>query len=182
MASDSSTGKYVSRYRYLTPEDAKHFLEHGWLRIPNAIKACYIDSWMSDLWARMGYDEKDKSTWHTEFTHLPRHREVRAEDFAPRAWDAICDLVGGEDKLDPIRERWYGDQFICNFGTVARTTQDSVELPQDRTSWHIDNDWFRQFLDSTGVALTIVHCFTDIPPRGGGTFLCEDGIKGTYYC
>jgi hypothetical protein len=27
------------------------------------------------------------------------------------------ELVGGEDKIDPIRERYHGDQFIINFGS-----------------------------------------------------------------
>jgi len=35
---------------------------------------------------------------------------------------------------------------------------------------------YRHFLDSSGNALTIIACFTDIPERGGGTALCEDGI------
>lgn len=48
--------------------------------------------------------------------------------------------------------------------------------PQDATGWHIDNDYFRHFLDSSSNALTIINCFTDIPPRGGGTFLAEDGM------
>ena len=51
----------------------------------------------------------------------------------------------------------------------------STSISPDR---HHDNDWYRQFLDSSGNALTIVHCFTDVPPRGGGTWLAEDGIEG----
>ncbi len=42
----------------------------------------------------------------------------------------------------------------------------------------LDCSRYRQFLDSSGNALTIIACFTDVPPRGGGTALCEDGIKG----
>jgi len=34
------------------------------------------------------------------------------------------------------------------------------------------------FLDSSGDALTVIHCFSDIPKRGGGTWLAEDGIAG----
>jgi hypothetical protein len=52
----------------------------------------------------------------------------------------------------------------------------NVTQPLNR---HHDNDWYRQFLDSSGNALTIIHCFTDIPPRGGGTWLCEDGLAGS---
>lgn len=34
------------------------------------------------------------------------------------------------------------------------------------------------FLDSSSTALTVVHCFSDVPKDGGGTWLCEDGLKG----
>lgn len=53
------------------------------------------------------------------------------------------------------------------------TTLTSSRCPYCR---HHDNDWYRQFLDSSGNAITVIHCFTDIPPRGGGTYLCEDGL------
>jgi hypothetical protein len=36
---------------------------------------------------------------------------------------------------------------------------------------------YRQFLDASGNALTLIFCFTDIPANGGGTCLNEDGIK-----
>lgn len=40
-----------------------------------------------------------------------------------------------------------------------------------------DASRYRQFLDSSGNALTVICCFTDVPANGGGTSLCEDGIK-----
>ena len=40
------------------------------------------------------------------------------------------------------------------------------------------NAQYRLFLDSSGNAMTVVHCFTDIPARGGGTWLCEDAVPG----
>lgn len=36
-------------YKYLTPEDAEHFLAKGWLCVPGAIEQEYIDRWMKDL-------------------------------------------------------------------------------------------------------------------------------------
>ena len=165
-------------YKYLTPEDVDHFLTRGWLRVPGAIKEEYIDKWMQDFWPRVDYDEHDKSTWHTEYLHLPRHREVPAEEFAPEAWNKIIEVVGGEDRIDPIRERYYGDAFIINFGTEEKAKQKVDSPPSEKKGWHIDDDWYRLFLDSTGNAITVIHCFTDIPPRGGGTYLAEDGIKG----
>jgi hypothetical protein len=50
-------------------------------------------------------------------------------------------------------------------------------LQRTRQNHSSDARRYRQFLDSSGNALTIIHCFTDIPANGGGTALCEDGIK-----
>ena len=167
-------------YKHLTPSDVDHFLTHGWLRVPGAIEPRYIDRWVRDLWARVGYDEHDRSTWHTEYLHLPRHREVPAEEFAPEAWAKIAEICGGEGRIDPERERWYGDAFIVNFGSEENTKADKVFVPPTQVGWHSDDDWHRLFLDSAGTALTLIHVFTDIPERGGGTCLCEDGIAGQH--
>jgi hypothetical protein len=58
----------------------------------------------------------------------------------------------------------------------SQTQQGGERKPQENTGWHIDNDYFRHFLDSSSNALTIINCFTDILPRGGGTVVAEDGI------
>jgi hypothetical protein len=86
-------------------------------------------------------DANDKTTWNTEYLKLPRHREEKAEEVCPEAWEKMCELVGGEEMVDPVRERYYGDQFIVNFGTeeLARSKAkvDYHALP----GWHCDNDW-----------------------------------------
>jgi len=163
-------------YKFLTPQEADHFLTHGWLKVPNAIMPEYIDAWMADFWVRTGYDEHDKTTWKDEYLHLPHHRQVRHDQFCPEAWNKILDICGGEARIDPEREGWIGDNFIANFGSEARSKSQFENSPKEKKGWHFDNDWYRHFLDSSGTALTIVHCFTDIPPHGGGTWLCEDGI------
>lgn len=167
----------MREYKHLTPEERQHFVEHGWLRVPGAIKPKYIQEWMENIWVRLGWDKDDKSTWTEEYLKMPRHREVPTSEFCPEAWAKMCEIVGGEEKIDPVRERYYGDQFILNFGSERWKTEESPS-PKDATSWHHDNDWYRQFLDSSGNAMTIIHCFTDVPERGGGTLVCEDGIKG----
>jgi len=166
----------VREYKHLSPEERQHFVEHGWLRVPGAIKQKYIDEWMKDLWVRLGWDPEDKSTWKDAYYKMPRHREVPTDEFCPEAWAKMCEIVGGEDKIMKNRERYYGDQFICNFG--SEDMKDETHSYPDLKGWHTDNDWYRQFLDSSGNALTIIHCFTDVLPNGGGTALCEDGIKG----
>jgi hypothetical protein len=166
------------QYQYLSDEERAHFLEHGWLRVPGAINPKYLDEWMADLWTRLDYSPTDKSTWKDTYVKLPRHREVPVSDFCPDAWNKMVEIVGGEELIDPVRERYHGDQFIINFGNEQLTKTGRDRRPQEATNWHTDNDWYRQFLDSSGNALTIIHCFTDIPEFGGGTLIAEDGIKG----
>jgi len=166
-------------FKHLTPEDVEHFLKKGWIKVPGAIKKEYIDKWVRDLWPRMDMDPNDKSTWTSEYYHTLRQREVPAEEIAPEAWHKIVELAGGEHMIDPDRERNNGDNFIINFGTAEKAAEPEREyLPQNKSGWHTDDDWYRQLLDSTGNAMTVIHCWVDIPARGGGTYLCEDGIKG----
>jgi len=103
------------KYTHLTPSDISHFLEHGWLHVPSAIKPQYVSSWMSDFWVRIGWDPEDASTWTESYLKMPRHREVRCEEFCPEAWAKMCEIVGGEELVDEVRERWYGKQIICLF-------------------------------------------------------------------
>ena len=139
---------YTPTYEHLTAAEAEHFLTKGWLCVPGAIKQEYIDTWMKDLWTRIGYDEADKTTWKDEYLHLPRHREVSAEEFAPAAWGKIIDICGGADRIDPVRERYYGDAFIINFGTEARTRDETEFRPETSVGWHTDDDWVSIIIDS----------------------------------
>ena len=52
--------------------------------------------------------------------------------------------------------------------------------PKNLKGWHTDDDWYRMFLDSTGCAITVIHCFADIPEHVGWTILCEGGIEGKH--
>ena len=85
-------------------------------------------------------------------------------------------MVGGVENIDPKRDRWFGDQFIVNFGNKDLVGTDWN--PQTSKGWHTDNDFFRQFLDSGELVLTVICLFTDSDALGGPTVVCEDGIKG----
>ncbi|EJT97058.1 hypothetical protein DACRYDRAFT_59431 [Dacryopinax primogenitus] len=161
-------------YSALTPEDQQHFLTHGWIHLQNACRPEALDYLLEHFWTRMGADPKDKSTW-PKYSKMPRHREVKNEDFFNEwAWKAICEIVGGEDRIDAVRERYQGDQFIFNGGGDERKTND----PRLLSGWHTDNDWYRQFITASGNALTLIVLFSDVPSGGGGTWVAEDGIAG----
>ena len=170
-------GKANPKYKHLTSEDAEHFLQHGWLRVEGSMDPQLTDQWVNDLWTRIGYDPNDPKTWHSEYLHLPRHREIPAAEFCPEAWAKAVELCGGDEMVHPYRERFYGDAFIVNFGSEG-TEKIGKDDPRSRDGWHVDDDWYRCFLDSGGNAMTVILCFSDIPERGGGTWVCEDGLQG----
>ncbi|EJU02665.1 hypothetical protein DACRYDRAFT_106728 [Dacryopinax primogenitus] len=164
------------KYEFLIQEQREHFLEHGWLLVPNSIPKENIDWWMKDVWTRLGYDPQDPSTWEEETIWMPRHRDMLTKDFSPNAWKAMCELVGGEERIDTVRNAYSGDQFIVNLGTEYWRDHDAD--PRVQPNWHIDGDWYRHFLDSGEGALVVIQVYTDILPRGGGTYICEDGLPG----
>lgn len=69
----SSTGRAtmaVAEYKYLTPEQREHFLQHGWVKIPKAVKEEYLRAFTENVWVRLGYDPDDKATWTKEKVSL----------------------------------------------------------------------------------------------------------------
>ena len=42
--------------------------------------------------------------------------------------------------------------------------------------WHKDGSYFRHFLDSREQALLVVLLWSDVAPRGGGTFIAPDSV------
>ncbi|GBE81529.1 hypothetical protein SCP_0312580 [Sparassis crispa] len=162
-------------YKFLTPEQRAHFLENGWVRITKAVPENIIRRFTENVWVRLGYDPNDTTTWQKEKIHMPRHREIPTRDFMPRAWGAMCELLGGEDRIDPTLFESCGDSLIVNLGSEEWTKRNIN--PKDLGNWHIDGDWFTHFLDSGEQGLTVIVLYNDIKPRGGGTYIAPDGIK-----
>ncbi|KDQ06571.1 hypothetical protein BOTBODRAFT_121296 [Botryobasidium botryosum FD-172 SS1] len=170
----------MKEYKYLSAQQREHFLEHGWVRIPNAIPKEHVELFSSNVWIRLGYDPEDKSTWKQEKVHMPRHRQIPTKDFAPIAWGAMCELLGGEDRVATHIDIAYtsGDSLICNFGSEYWENHDIS--PRDFDNWHVDGDWFTHFLDSPEQGLVVIQLYNDIIPRAGPTWIVEDGLS--YVC
>ncbi|KAI0041388.1 hypothetical protein FA95DRAFT_1565428 [Auriscalpium vulgare] len=158
----------------LTPFQRAQFLEHGWVRIEGGVPPANIAHFSENVWVRLGYDPDDKSTWQKEKIHMPRHRQIPTAEFMPKAWAAICEIVGGEERIDKTLFESCGDSLIVNLGTEEWETRDI--LPKDFGNWHIDGDWFTHFLDSGEQAVQLIVLFNDIAPRAGGTWIAPDGI------
>lgn len=148
-------------------------MKYGYLRIPQAFSAEKAASWTSNVWTRLGYDPTDKSTWDKERINMPNHKFESVRTFSPLAWGSICELLGGEDRIDNLCTRW-SDGLIVNLG--ADEWENNWQGPKELTNWHVDGDFFLHFLDSREQALLVIPMFTEILPRGGGTMICPDGI------
>jgi hypothetical protein len=92
----------------------------------------------------------------------------------PRVYQAACELVGGEDRLDPELFTKSGDSLIINTGDEA--TKDIDQHPRDTNNWHIDGDWFEHYLDSGDQALVVICLYTDVVDRGGPTLICPAAL------
>ncbi|ROW12079.1 hypothetical protein VMCG_00537 [Cytospora schulzeri] len=158
----------------LTQEEKEHFLNNGWVKIPQAFTRDQAAQVTKDVWTRLGMDPNDKSTWHTLWTNMPSHQTFDASTFAPRAWATICELLGGEDRVTSGSRAWR-DSLIVNLGSPAH--EGRPDTPQRLYGWHVDGDFFVHYLDSPEQGLLVVPLFTDVPPQGGGTAIYPDGMR-----
>jgi hypothetical protein len=58
-----------------------------------------------------------------------------------KAWAAIQDLLGGQDRIDEDASTW-GDSFIVNLGTAELEGIEGMPHPRDLDNWHVDGDFF----------------------------------------
>lgn len=137
-------------------------------RIPGAFTQEKADRVTKDVWTRLGMSPTDKSTWTRQRTNMPSHMTFDAAEFAPRAWTAICELCGGEDKIDPGTREWR-DSLIVNLGSAEG--EGKPVHPTQLDNWHVDGDFFVHYLDSPEQGLLVIPLFTDIAPDGGGTMI-----------
>jgi Phytanoyl-CoA dioxygenase (PhyH) len=165
--------KMVKQYNFLSQDQIDHFMKFGYLRIENAFSLEKASSWTEHVWTRLGYDPNDKSTWNSEKINMPNHKFEPVSTFSPKAWGAICELCGGEDRVDDASTKW-SDGLIVNLG--AKEWENNWQKPKELTNWHVDGDFFVHFLDSREQALLVIPVFTEILPQGGGTMICPEGI------
>ncbi|KAF2814798.1 uncharacterized protein BDZ99DRAFT_506167 [Mytilinidion resinicola] len=147
----------------------------GYIKIPSCSTQEQSAGFASNIWARLNMDPKDQSTWTKERIHMPTHQSVLVADFAPKAWNAICDLLGGTSRINTAASSNWRDSFIVNLGTPS--TLNKPATPRQLYDWHIDGDFFIHYLDSPEQALLVIPLFSGIAPNGGGTFICPPAIS-----
>jgi len=158
----------------LTEEQKQHWMDHGFVKIENCFSREFADRWTSSIWTRLGADPNDKSTWPTEKLNMPGHTVLPVKEHAPKAYAAMCELVGGEDRVADWCKAWK-DGWIPNLGKPEFKPTDPLDF-RTLDGWHCDGDWFSHYLDSPEQALLVIPLFSDIKQKGGGTAICTDGI------
>jgi hypothetical protein len=161
-------------FKTLTPEQVASFMRYGFLRIPGAIPLDKCDWWARNVWHRLGMDPNDKSTWTIERINMAKHQVIAAQEIAPVAWEAICELCGGQDRVAKGGEMWT-DGFIVNLG--SEETEGKAVPPKELTEWHVDGDFFAHFLDSPEQALLVIPCWSDVGANAGATWICNEGPR-----
>jgi Phytanoyl-CoA dioxygenase (PhyH) len=159
-------------YRVLNEEQAQQFLQRGFVVIHGCFGPDVAEQAVQEMWARLGYDPDDAATWVEKRIHMPTLNRFEVKTFAPEAWYAVCDLVGGAERVrEPYR---WGDAFIVNLGVRA----DQPWAPPSAASpgWHTDGDFFRHFLDSPEQGLLTLVLWTDVVHQGGATFVATDSV------
>lgn len=176
-----NSNSVASGCKVLTQNEIDHFINRGYVIIHDCFTKQHAEWVMKDVWTRIGVDPNDKSTWTKgKFHmvngryHLPAIRVFKIDDFAPKAYWAMCDLAGGEGKYVDETFRWY-DNPIVSLGT-----DEEEELPggPPEDGWHIDGGSFTHFLDAPEVAMLVVPIFSEeIKHRGGATYIAPDSVS-----
>lgn len=166
--------EFFTMYTYpLSQEQIDHFIRYGFIHLNDCFSKDFADQWIAEAFVRLGYDPVDRATWEKPIIHMPNSAFVNVREFAPKAYDAICQLLGGEERIKGD-VRW-GNGFIVNFHLGAE--REWVAPSPEAGGWHKDGDFFWHFLDSPEQGLLVIVVWRDIGPRGGGTFMAPDSIK-----
>jgi hypothetical protein len=156
----------------LTDDEVEHFVRYGYVVVKDCFDPESAAAWIDRAWIRFGYDRNTPEQWVEKRIQLSTLDSVDAQDFAPKAWAAAVQLLGGEDRIE-LPWQW-NDGFIANLGVGDdRPWQPpSAEV----SGWHKDGDFFRHFLDSPEQGLLTIVLWTDMYHRGGGTYIAADSV------
>ena len=80
----------------LTAEQREQFLNEGHIVIRGAFPRAEALAWVREECARKGYVLEDPATWEKEYERLETQRRETVAEYAPAAWEASCELMGGE--------------------------------------------------------------------------------------
>jgi len=176
----------ADQFQVLTPDQRRHFVEKGYVTVNNCLDRSLARRWTDEAYARLGYDPVDRSTWSKDIVWMDRKNIAPIRDISPRGWGALCDVCGGEDRIDhrvmeiesqhftTINSTEWSDAFVVNFRRGA--DKPWIKPSPEAGGWHKDGSFFRHFLDSREQGLLTIVYWSDVAHQGGGTFIAPDSI------
>ena len=177
----------MNKYKILTDAHVQSFLDKGYLIVKDCLDLNVASRWIDEAYNRLGYRKDDPRTWEKDIVWMDHKNQMPVREIAPKAWDAILDVVGGEDRLETqvmhigpghftsINSFIWSDAFILNFHKGADKPWQPPS-PQV-TGWHKDGSYFRHFLDSREQSLLTIVLWSDMLHQGGGTFIAPDSVR-----
>ena len=69
--------------------------------VPDCLDPELAQRWTDRAYERLGYAPDDPATWTEEIVWMDRHSTAPVREISPRGWGALCDVVGGEERIDP---------------------------------------------------------------------------------
>jgi hypothetical protein len=158
----------------LTEEDRALFVEKGYVKLEGCFTREQAQERTRFIWDRLGYRADDPTTWERASVHMAALNDIDVSTFAPKAWEAACELIGGADRMAADKPFPWTDAFIVNL----RQEQEGPWAPASPATlgWHVDGSWFRHFLDSPEQGLLAIVLWSDVVPEGGPTFVTTDSV------
>jgi hypothetical protein len=159
----------------LSQSDIESFITRGYVKLGGCFSRELALELTSRACQRLHCSLDNPSTWPSGRMRPPESQRVSFDSIAPKAWQAACELVGGAERV--LLPCTWGDGFIIHFGRQPELEwKPPSAAPYPEFNWHKDGDFFRHFLDSPEQGLLVIGVFSDIEPRGGGTFIACDSV------
>eukprot|EP01043_Picozoa_sp_COSAG02_P045849 COSAG02_NODE_4233_length_5606_cov_115.218230_3_plen_164_part_00 len=117
----------------LTDEEVEAFMSRGFVTIKGGLDTALAAKWVDVSWSRLGMDRHDPTSWDRPssglFLRLEPSLSAPMREAAPRVYGAICDLVGGEERLDICT---LTDTMIMNLGgNTEQEWQSPVDMARN---------------------------------------------------
>jgi hypothetical protein len=148
------------------------FLDDGYVAVEHALDPQFCETVVAEAFERMGMREDDPATWPRGRTNLPVTKNWALADIAPRASDALHEVVPEEQ----IAFSGIQDNLIVNLPDPDEQWWSPSDWESPAAGWHKDGDWFRHFLDSPEQALLVIVFWRDVTADQGATYVAVDGI------
>ena len=161
----------MKRYKQISEAQIELFLTRGHIMLRGCFERDTARKLTDEAMNRLGIDF-DPSTWDKPIVRMPSCNRFQMHEFAPKAWSAACELLGGEERV--ATPCWMSDAFIINL--AVRADQPWQEPSAASPGWHKDGDFFRHFLDSPEQGLLTLVFWSDTRQQGGGTFVACDSV------